>query len=80
VNDSPRQAAQLASISRELDAKVNLIPYNPVSSLPFRRPAGEGIETFVRAVEAGRGKITVRREKGGSIDAACGQLRMRKGP
>jgi len=79
VNDSPGQAAQLASISRELDVKVNLIPYNPVDPLPYRRPDEGAVETFVKAVEAGRGKITVRREKGGSIDAACGQLRLRRG-
>jgi 23S rRNA (adenine2503-C2)-methyltransferase len=78
VNDSRRQAAELASISRELDAKVNLIPYNPVEELPFERPDEEEVERFVGWVEEGRGKITVRREKGGSIDAACGQLRRRE--
>lgn len=78
VNDSPRQARELASISRELDAKVNLIPYNPVESLPFRRPKDTEVDRFVEQVKAGRGKITVRREKGGAIEAACGQLRLRR--
>jgi 23S rRNA (adenine2503-C2)-methyltransferase len=75
VNDSSEQAARLASISRELDAKVNLIPYNPVAGFPYKRPDNAAIDTFVKAVEKGRGKITVRREKGASINAACGQLR-----
>jgi 23S rRNA (adenine2503-C2)-methyltransferase len=78
VNDSSRQAAQLAGISVELDAKINLIPYNPVESLAFERPDENAVEEFVERVEKGRGKITVRREKGGSIDAACGQLRLRR--
>ncbi|MCK4546336.1 MAG: 23S rRNA (adenine(2503)-C(2))-methyltransferase RlmN [Candidatus Eisenbacteria sp.] len=77
INDSQKQAFQLASISRELDAKINLIPYNPVAGLPFECPDDGAIEEFVGNVEEKRGKITVRREKGGSIDAACGQLRRR---
>jgi len=80
VNDSPRQALQLASICRELDAKVNLIPLNPVEGAPYQRPDEERIERFVAEVEKGRGKITVRREKGGAIQAACGQLRLRRRP
>ncbi len=77
VNDSLEQARLLAAHARRLDAKVNLIPYNTVEGLPWRRPSGARQQQFVRAVRAGGVVATIRREKGHDIDAACGQLRLR---
>ena len=77
VNDSPEQARLLASHARRLDAKVNLIPYNTVEGLPWERPTVDRQQQFVRALRAGGVVATIRREKGGDIDAACGQLRLR---
>ncbi len=77
VNDSPEQARLLAAHARRLDAKVNLIPYNTVDGLPWTRPSAARQQEFVRAVRAGGVVATIRREKGGDIDAACGQLRLR---
>ena len=77
VNDSPEQARLLAAHARRLDAKVNLIPYNTVEGLAWERPSVARQQQFVRTVRAGGVVATIRREKGGDIDAACGQLRLR---
>ncbi len=77
VNDSPEQARLLAKHARRLNAKVNLIPYNTVEGLPWKRPSETRQQNFVRTVRAGGVVATIRREKGHDIDAACGQLRLR---
>jgi 23S rRNA (adenine2503-C2)-methyltransferase len=77
TNDSTEQAKLLAALARKLFAKVNLIPYNKVEGLPWERPADEVCEAFLAALERQKVKVTLRREKGGDIDAACGQLRLK---
>jgi 23S rRNA (adenine2503-C2)-methyltransferase len=78
LNDSPAQAEAVAQLLRGLDAKVNLIPYNPVSGLPFTAPSFDDVVAFQDILKA-RGLVAmVRTEKGGDIDAACGQLRRRE--
>lgn len=77
VNDSDDQAARLRDIARELHAHVNLIPYNTVEGLPWRRPAVERQEAFAAVLRRARVSVTLRREKGHDIDAACGQLRLK---
>lgn len=76
VNDSPTDARALARLARPLGAKVNLIPYNRVEGLPWERPAETVCESFRAELERGGIKATLRREKGGDIEAACGQLRL----
>ena len=77
VNDSIEQAKPLAALARRLFAKVNLIPYNQVAGLPWERPDEETQENFLAALEKQKVIATLRREKGGDIDAACGQLRLK---
>ena len=77
VNDSLEQAERLRDIALELHAHVNLIPYNAVEGLPWRRPSGNRQERFADVLRDARVSVTLRREKGGDIDAACGQLRLR---
>ena len=77
INDSLEQARPLASLAKRLYAKVNLIPYNKVDGLPWVRPADEVCERFLAALENNDVTATLRREKGGDIDAACGQLRLK---
>ena len=77
VNDSLAQTRPLAALARQLYAKVNLIPYNPVDGLPWHRPSEEVCEGFLAAVEKLGVIATLRREKGTDIDAACGQLRLK---
>ena len=75
LNDTPEQAQALAPLAAELDAKVNLIPYNSVEGLQWARPPLERQEAFARTLRARGVFTTLRREKGHDIDAACGQLR-----
>jgi 23S rRNA (adenine2503-C2)-methyltransferase len=77
VNDSIEQTRPLAMLARHLRAKVNLIPYNKVEGLPWERPNEEICEDFLAALEQQKIPATLRREKGGDIDAACGQLRLK---
>lgn len=78
VNDSLEQAEVLAKRARGLNAKVNLIPYNTVEGLPWKRPDVPQQEAFLHTLESGGVKATLRREKGHDIDAACGQLRLQQ--
>jgi len=77
VNDSLDQIRPLAALARHLFAKVNLIPYNHVEDLPWKRPEDAVCEAFLAALEKQKVTATLRREKGRDIDAACGQLRLK---
>jgi 23S rRNA (adenine2503-C2)-methyltransferase len=76
VNDTDDQARLLAAHARRLAAKVNLIPYNTVQGLPWSRPSQNCQEKFLSLLHKHGISATLRREKGGDIDAACGQLRL----
>jgi 23S rRNA (adenine2503-C2)-methyltransferase len=78
LNDSPAQARAVAQLLRGMDAKVNLIPYNPVAGLPFTAPSFDAVVEFQDILKAHGLVAMVRTEKGGDIDAACGQLRRRE--
>jgi len=77
VNDSLPQAEKLRDLARDLHAHVNLIPYNTVAGLPWKRPSITRQERFADILRAARISVTLRREKGHDIDAACGQLRLK---
>ena len=79
VNDDLKQAELLANHASRLNAKINLIPYNRVDGLSWKRPSLEQIRAFHQKVEQGNPpRVTLRMEKGHDIDAACGQLRLRE--
>ena len=77
INDGADQVAPLAKLARRLHAKVNLIPYNTVDGLEWRRPTEAVQERFLESLGRMGVIATLRREKGHDIDAACGQLRLR---
>jgi len=77
VNDSLDQARRLGEIARDLHAHVNLIPYNHVDGLPWKRPNIKRQDTFARVLQTAGASVTIRREKGHDIAAACGQLRLK---
>jgi 23S rRNA (adenine2503-C2)-methyltransferase len=77
VNDSLEQARQLGEIARDLHAHVNLIPYNTVEGLDWKRPSIARQDAFADILRAGDVSVTIRREKGHDIAAACGQLRLK---
>ncbi len=76
VNDSGEQARELARHARDLEAKVNLIPYNTVEGLGWDRPSRERQQKFLAILRNAGVAATLRREKGHDIAAACGQLRL----
>jgi 23S rRNA (adenine2503-C2)-methyltransferase len=75
LNDGPAEAQQLAGLLRGRHAHVNLIPFNDVEGLPYRRPTAEAQQVFVAALKRVGISVKVRKRKGADIDAACGQLR-----
>ena len=78
VNDNPEQAHELGRLLQGSLAHVNLIPMNPVAERPeYRRPASERVVKFRDLLQTHGITATIRREMGGDIDAACGQLRNR---
>jgi 23S rRNA (adenine2503-C2)-methyltransferase len=77
VNDDLSEARLLADRARGLRAKINLIPYNTVEGLPWKRPSESAQEGFLSILRDRGIAATIRREKGHDIDAACGQLRRR---
>jgi 23S rRNA (adenine2503-C2)-methyltransferase len=77
VNDSREQARELAKIARELHAHVNCIPYNKVEGLEWKRPSIRRQDQFVEQLRQAGVSVTIRREKGHDINAACGQLRLK---
>jgi 23S rRNA (adenine2503-C2)-methyltransferase len=75
LNDSVSHARELAQRLRGRHAHVNLIPFNDVSGLPYRRPTDEALAAFAAELRRGGVSVKVRKRKGSEIDAACGQLR-----
>ncbi|MGM9998029.1 MAG: 23S rRNA (adenine(2503)-C(2))-methyltransferase RlmN [Candidatus Bruticola sp.] len=78
VNDSPEDATRLVSLLKGLRALVNLIPWNAVDHPEFKRSSANRVRRFQERVQELGLRCTLRREKGSDIDAACGQLRLRK--
>ena len=76
VNDSLDQARLLRDYAADIHAHVNLIPYNTVEGLPWKRPSLTRQERFADVLRDARVPVTLRREKGHDIAAACGQLRL----
>ena len=74
LNDSFSDAENLAKIAKALHAHVNLIPYNAVEGLGWKRPSFERRKAFLGALKSAGASCTLRREKGSDIEAACGQL------
>ncbi len=77
VNDSPRDAEELAARLRRFPCRVNLIPLSPVEEFAGEAPPREALESFLRVLEKRGVEGTLRESKGKGVDAACGQLRRR---
>lgn len=77
VNDKRAHAEELAGRLRGMNCHVNLIPLNEVKERTGRRSREGNIREFKKILEKNRINVTVRREMGSDIDAACGQLRNR---
>ena len=75
LNDQAEHARQLAGLLAGRPAHLNLIPFNDVAGLPYRRPSDAALTTFTGVLRQAGITVKVRKRKGSEIDAACGQLR-----
>lgn len=78
VNDLPEHALQLAKCLRGFQSHVNLIPYNPIQEVDYKRPNRDRIQAFVNILKQQQIAVSVRYSRGLEADAACGQLRASK--
>ena len=78
VNDKEEQAIELAHLLKGINSYVNLIPYNETDALQYRRSKPLTIAKFYDILKKNNITVTIRREFGGTISAACGQLRSKK--
>jgi 23S rRNA (adenine2503-C2)-methyltransferase len=74
VNTLPEHARELAQVAKKLRANVNLIYYNEVPELPFKRPSGGTVFAFQNVLRSAGVNAHVRKSRGREIAAACGQL------
>lgn len=75
LNDLPEHAIELAGHLRGFQSHVNLIPYNPIQEVDYKRPSEQRVQAFVAALKKQHIAVSVRRSRGLDADAACGQLR-----
>lgn len=75
VNDSKECAIELAKLFQGMNIYVNLIPYNETNHLEFKRSSKNKIQEFYDTLKKAGINVTVRKEFGSNIQAACGQLR-----
>ncbi len=73
-NDGDEDAEQLTRFARKVDAKVNIIEYNPIEEADFINTTDDRLTKFARILQQHQVRVTVRRSRGKDIDAACGQL------
>jgi 23S rRNA (adenine2503-C2)-methyltransferase len=78
VNDDAAEARQLAAVAKRMRCNVNLIRYNPVGDLPYRRPSGDIAHAFAAVLRNAGVNTHIRPSRGGQIEAACGQLRRQR--
>ena len=75
INDSLECAKELAKLLKGINCYVNLIPYNETENIEFKRSKKVQILAFYDILKKNNIAVTIRREFGGNVDAACGQLR-----
>lgn len=75
MNDTQAHALELAKLLKSIPCKVNLIPYNPVFGLPYKRSSEARVLTFQNILMSHGIRTLTRRTRGDDITAACGQLK-----
>ena len=78
VNDTIECAEELAKLVKNMNCYINLIPYNEVCENEFRRSDKDSVRAFYEELKRIGVNVTIRKEFGSDIDAACGQLRAKK--
>lgn len=78
VNDTKEDAINLCELLKGMNCYVNLIPYNETNNIEFKRSKKDTILEFYDIIKKRNIGVTIRREFGSKISAACGQLRSKK--
>ena len=78
VNDSDKCAMELSKLLKGINCYVNLIPYNETENISFKRSKNMQIMKFYDILKKNSINVTIRKEFGSKVDAACGQLRANK--
>ena len=73
-NTDKKSADNMIAFAKGADVNVNLIPWNPVKTLPFEEPSTEEVRRFVAMLEKAGLNVTLRTRRGRKIGGACGQL------
>ena len=73
-NDSRQDADALARLIKGIPCKINILAYNPIDNLPYKRPSDEEVDEFGKYLYPIAPAVTVRKSRGLDIAAACGQL------
>lgn len=75
INDEEEHAKELSKLVKGINCHINLIPVNPIKERNYVKSDSKKIQNFKNILEKNRINVTIRREMGTDIDAACGQLR-----
>ncbi len=78
VNDNEENAKELASLLKGMNVYVNLIPYNETSHIDFQKSSKNRVMKFYDVLKKNNINVTIRKEFGSKISAACGQLRSKE--
>ena len=78
INDHDEDAIELCKLLKGLNCYVNLIPYNETNNIQYKRSKNDRILKFYDIIKKNNIGVTIRREFGSNISAACGQLRSKK--
>jgi 23S rRNA (adenine2503-C2)-methyltransferase len=75
INDTTKYANELSDLLRGMNCYVNLIPYNETSHIEFKKSDKDSITRFYDTLKKRGINVTIRKEFGSKVSAACGQLR-----
>jgi len=75
VNDKIENAIELSKLLKGLNCYVNLIPYNETSHIEYKKSNQNNIMNFYDTLKKNKINVTIRKEFGKKVSAACGQLR-----
>ncbi|MDD2181677.1 MAG: 23S rRNA (adenine(2503)-C(2))-methyltransferase RlmN, partial [Bacilli bacterium] len=75
INDSIDNAHELSRLLKGINCYVNLIPYNETSNSKFKKSSEENVMKFYDILKQNKINVTIRKEYGSNLLAACGQLR-----
>lgn len=73
-NTGVESAKKMIDFAKDLDVNVNLIPWNPIETLPFKEPSASEAKNFISILERANLNVTLRTRRGRKIGGACGQL------